>query len=196
MRHRTLISALAPAALCILTALGCAAAARTPKVPTGKVTITFNLTRIRGTASNQYAVWIEDGAGKFVRTLFVTNYMARREGWKTRRESLVTWVKAADVKNLPKEAIDAVSFATPQTGPQSVVWDLRDAAGAVVAAGTYTYKVEASLLWANTALYTGSIRIGGKGDSSKAALVLFPAGADTLKRTLVSDVAAVYDPAP
>ncbi len=57
---------------------------------TGKVTVSFTLTRNRERASNQYAVWIEDEVGRYVRTLFVTDYMAHRQGWKVRQQSLTT----------------------------------------------------------------------------------------------------------
>ena len=60
------------------------------KAVTGKVTIGFTLTRISGRASNQYAVWLEDETGRHVRTLFVTDYMTRRQGWKVRQQSLTT----------------------------------------------------------------------------------------------------------
>jgi len=116
------------------------------KEATGNVTINYMLTRISGRASNQYAVWIEDEAGRFIRTLFVTDYMARRQGWKVRQQTLSTWVKVADVKNTPQENIDAVSSATPQSGKLSVVWDLKDVTGKTVVAGIYIYRIEGSLL--------------------------------------------------
>jgi len=163
---------------------------------TGKVTIGYTLTRISGRSSNQYAVWIEDEAGMHVRTLFVTDYMARRQGWKVRQQSLVTWVKAADVKNMPQADLDAVSGATPQTGKGSAVWDLKDKTGKAVATGVYVYRIEGSLLQANTVLWTGKIRVGGAKESSQATAGYFPEGADKLGRTLVSDVSAVYDPTP
>ncbi len=127
----------------------------------GNVTINFTLTRISGIASNQYAVWIEDEAGKYVRTLFVTNYTSKRQGWKTRQQSLTTWVKVADIKNTPQNDIDTMSGATPQAGKLSFVWDLKDATGKTVVAGFYVYRIEGSLLWENTVLWTGKIRVGG-----------------------------------
>jgi len=163
---------------------------------TGKVTVSYTLTRISGRASNQYAVWIEDDAGRFVRTLFVTDYMARRQGWKVRQQSLSTWVKVADVKNTVQEEINAVSSATPQSGKLSAVWDLKDAAGKAVVAGVYVYRIEGSLQWENTVLWTGKIRVGSARETSQATVSYFPEGADKLGKTLISDVSAVYEPAP
>ncbi len=47
----------------------------------GTVTITYTLHHIPRIASNQLAVWIEDAEGRFVRTLFATDFMARRRGF-------------------------------------------------------------------------------------------------------------------
>ena len=163
-------------------------------MPSGKLSINYVVTRIPGSSSNQWAVWIEDGAGKFVKTLFVTDYMARRQGWKVRTQSLITWVKAANIPNLPQAEIDAVSGATPPAGLHSVTWDLKDASGKPVIEGEYIFRVEASLLRDNTALFTGKIRIGGVRSASNAEVSYFPAGADTLGRVLISEVNAVYEP--
>jgi len=61
------------------------------------VTIHYTVTRISGFASNQWAIWIENERGAHVRTLFVNDYTARREGWKNRPQMLVTWRKAIDL---------------------------------------------------------------------------------------------------
>ena len=166
------------------------------KAVTGKVTIDFTLTRISGTGSNQYASWIEDETGRYVRTLFVTDYMARRQGWKARQQSLVNWVKAADVKNKPQSDIDALSGATPKAGKLSLVWDLKDTTGKAAFAGDYVYRIEGCLLNENHVLWTGKIRVGGAKGTSQATSIHFPEGADKLGRTLISDVSAVYDATP
>jgi len=166
------------------------------KPAAGKVTISFTLTRIAGRSSNQYAIWIENEAGQYLRTIFVTDYMARRQGWKVRQQSLTTWVKAANVPNTPQADLDAVSGSTPQAGTYAVGWDLKDSSGRQVSAGVYTYRIEGSLLSENTVFWTGKIRVGGTSQTSQATVSYFPDGADKLGRTLISDVSAVYDPAP
>ena len=165
-----------------------------PKEAAGQVTINFTLTRISGIASNQYAIWIEDDTGKFIRTLFVTDYMARRQGWKVREQTLITWVKATDLKNMSQGEIDAVSSPTPKAGVQTVVWDMKDASGKAVTSGTYVYKIEGSLFWANTELWTGKIKVGGSNQNSQAMVSYFPEGADKLEKVLISDVSASYNP--
>ncbi len=173
---------------------GCSMLGSQTQVAKGKVTISYTLTRIEGRGSNQYAVWIEDEAGRHVRTLFVTDYMARRQGWKVREQSLMTWVKVADVKNTPQEGIDAVSGATPQPGNHSVIWDMKDAMDKTVIAGVYIYRIEGSLLMENTVMWTGKIHVGGAREISQATVSHFPDGADKLGKTLISDVSAVYEP--
>ena len=197
MRHcvRLLLKA-ALAALCLILIMCTTAAVQTKKAATGKVTISFTLTRISGSGSNQYAVWIEDEAGRYVRTLFVTDYFARRQGWKVRQQSLMNWVKAADVKNMPQEDIDALSSATPKAGKLSVVWDMKDATGKAVVAGVYVYRIEGCLLQENNVLWTGKIRVGGAKVTSPAAVSYYPEGAEKLGRTLISEVSAVYETAP
>ena len=197
MRHcvRLLLKA-ALAALCLILIMCTTAAVQTKKAATGKVTISFTLTRISGSGSNQYAVWIEDEAGRYVRTLFVTDYTARRQGWKVRQQSLMNWVKTADVKNMPQEDIDALSSATPKAGKLSVVWDMKDAAGKAVVAGVYVYRVEGCLLMENNVLWTGKIRVGGAKVTSQAAVSYYPEGAEKLGKTLISEVSAVYETAP
>jgi hypothetical protein len=183
------------AVLCLILILGGTAAAQSQAATAGKVTVNYTLTRIGGIASNQFAVWVEDEAGKYIRTIFVTNYMARRQGWKTRQQSLVNWVKAVDVKNLPKEDVDALSSATPQSGKLSVVWDLKDAAGKQAPAGIYIYRVEACLLWENNVLWTGKINVGNAAETSRAEAIYYPEAAEKLGKTLISDVTAAYEPA-
>ena len=39
--------------------------------------VSFNYQRQAGPGSNQYAVWIENEKGEFVKTLFVTSYTAK-----------------------------------------------------------------------------------------------------------------------
>jgi hypothetical protein len=166
------------------------------KTAIGRVTVDFMLTRVSGRGSNQYALWIEDENGRYIKTLYVTDYMTRRGGWNVRRQSLVNWVKAANLNNKPQTDIDALSRATPQTGRQSVMWNMKDSAGKTVTPGIYVYKIEACLLNENHILWSGKIYVGDKGYSSRATSEYFPEGADKLERTLISDVSADYNPVP
>ncbi len=100
------------------------------------------------------------------------------------------------MKNSPQEDIDAVSGATPQSGTLSVAWDMKDATGKAIVAGVYVYRIEGSLSWENTVLWTGKIRVGAAKETSRATVSYFPEGADKLGMTLISDVSAIYEPNP
>jgi len=166
MKHRTGV-------LTFLALLGSAVLplhAQKP-APSGKLTVAFTVSRARKIATDQIAVWIEDEKGGFVRTLFVTSFTGRRAGWKIRPQVIPTWAAPARVKDAPQAEIDAVSAATPGNGPFTVVWDLKDRAGAPVTPGIYRYRVEGNISWENTVLWSGTIRIGAVRDASRASAV-------------------------
>ncbi len=162
---------------------------------TGTVTVNYTYSRISGPGSNQFAIWIEDGSGKLFRTLFVTDYTGRKQGWKVRPQCLTTWMALADVKNAPQESIDAVSGATPQSGGLSAVWDLKDHEGKPVAPGDYVYRIEGNLQMENMVFWTGKIHVGGARQTSQAVVSYAPESAEKLGKTLISAVSAVYEPA-
>lgn len=180
--------------LFLLMVFGGGALSQTQASAAGKVTVNYTFTRLSGIASNQFAVWVEDEGGKYIRTLFVTNYTARKDGWRTRQQSLMNWVKASDIKNLTKEQVDAMSEATPKPGKLSVVWDLKDSSGKPVAPGVYIYKIEGCLFWANNEVWTGKITVGGAAETSQAEVSYYPEGAEKLGKILITDVSAVCEP--
>jgi hypothetical protein len=102
-----------------------ALAATTPwsqaKVTPGTVTISYNLFHPHWIASNQLAVWIEDSHGTFVRTIFATDFMARRKGYIKCSQSCPGWVKASGLASLPAASIDAISGAIQNLDPSNFV---------------------------------------------------------------------------
>jgi len=135
------------------------------------LTITFDYTKQSGSASNQYAVWIEDMDGNLVKTLCATAYTAKG-GYKNRPDSLALWMdKAMGISDF-----DAVASATPKEGPVAYWWDLTDEAGDTVRPGTYRFLVEGTLRWKNYVLHTGEIEIGGGDASAQAVPEFFFAG--------------------
>jgi len=77
--------------------------------PMGQVVITYEFARSPHVASNQIAVRIEDGEGRFVRTVYISDFDGRREGWRTRAPNLQNWVKASNAAGTSKAEIDAAS---------------------------------------------------------------------------------------
>ncbi len=159
----------------------------------GHLTVAYTFSMLPRIASNQFAVWIEDSNGNYVRTLFVTNFVSRKAGWKTRPQAVPTWTKAATIAKLSQTEIDSISGATPANGRRSIVWDLRDFVGKVVPPGSYRYLLEANISWEKRVLWTGTIAIDNGRRSSRATPTYSTRDAATVG-TIMSDVTAEYEP--
>ena len=131
------------------------------------VKVSFPYIRQSGRASNQYAVWVEDAKGKFIKTLFVTNYTGQG-GFRIRKDCIPTWVRRSGASNAPKADLDAVSGATPATGTQTYEWDCKDKNGKIVPPGKYIIFVEATLRWKSRVLYIANFTLGREKVSVRA----------------------------
>jgi hypothetical protein len=129
----------------------------------GEVVVSFDYARQSGHASNQFAVWIEDENGKFIKTLYATRFTAAG-GYEIRPDSIPAWVERSGLASLSDARADAVSGATPQPGRLEYVWDLTDENGGAPDAAHYLFFVEGSLRWKNRVLYSGEIDLDS-GDS-------------------------------
>ena len=163
------------------------------KTASGSVTVSYKLSRLFRIASNQYAIWIETDTGSFVRTLRVTNFTAKKSGWKFRPQAIPTWVKAANVADLPQSEVDAVSSPTLKSGSYKVVWDLKDSKGKPVPPGKYKYLIEGNIYWDKLVLWSGTIVVGGQPQVSQATATYKPEDAQH-SGTLISEVTASYTP--
>lgn len=168
-----------------------AAASQITENEGGTVQISFPFTKQDITASNQFAVWIENAKGDFIKTLFVTDFTASG-GYEQRSEALPAWVERSGIKSKISSNIDAFSGATPTTGAQEFSWDCKGKNGKVVSDGTYHFYVEATLHWNSRVLYTGEITIGGAKNSVKASAEYF--GADIPEKDMIGEVSAIYLP--
>jgi hypothetical protein len=121
--------------------------------------ITFNFTRLSGSASNQFAVWIENAQGQHVKTLYATRYTANG-GYKRREMSIPLWVRQSGLANMTSAQVDAVSGATPGTGALEYVWDGTNSGGAAVPNGSYVIVLEATLRWGNQVYYRAPVNLG------------------------------------
>lgn len=135
-----------------------------------QVEISFDFNRMSTMASNQFAVWIEDEDGQLIRTLYVTDFTARRRGYEKRDMSLPGWVAAAEPSKMTDAELDAVSGATPVSGSQRFTWDRTDAAGMTVPTGTYVVKVEGTLYWESDILYTADINLDAENGMSPVVI--------------------------
>lgn len=127
---------------------------------TARVIVSFDYEKQSGYASNQFAVWVEDGDGALVKTLYATRFTASG-GYKNRPDAIPAWVERSQIASMSKSGADAVAGATPKAGALAYTWDLTDEQGTAVAPGDYTVFVEGSLRWKNRVLYRGTIAVGG-----------------------------------
>jgi len=179
-------------AICLVCVLLLVTAAVAGAAAQGAVSISFDLQRLGAVASNQYAVWIEDSNGKYIRTLSAT-YFAANGGLVKRPATLPTWAAVSNWVNNPQADIDAVSTPTPGSGSIVVEWDCKDNSGQNVPAGTYVYKVEGNNSWAKGFVWTGTIMVGQGASSSVATVQYLPnKEAATDKGMLITNVKASY----
>jgi hypothetical protein len=164
---------------------------KTAVVISPKVEISFVYQRQTGMGSNQFAIWIEDSSGKYIKTLYATRFTAKG-GWQIRTQALPGWVKASQPLNIPSGEIDAITGATPSAGNLTYVWDCKDNKGNMVPAGEYKYIVEATLRMANRVFYSGTIKTGGQAQQSQATGEFF--GDSEQERGMISNVGAKYYP--
>jgi hypothetical protein len=174
--------------------LVCGAAAVPAQASLGNLTVSNTLHHLPRIASNQLAVWIEDSRGTFVRTLFATDFMARRGGFRRRPLCCPEWVQASGLARLSPAEVDAVSGATQSPGVISLVWDCNDAQGRPVPSGEYVYKLEGNLFWDKRVLWTGRIRVGGRASFSVATAEYLPDASAAESGLLVEDVRARFRP--
>ncbi|MDR0469085.1 MAG: DUF2271 domain-containing protein [Peptococcaceae bacterium] len=167
----------------------------------GEVTVTLDFLKQSGSASNQYAVWIEDMDGILVKTLFATKFTVNG-GYKNRPDSIALWVGKSGIATMTKAEVDAVTSATPGNGTHAYVWDLTDVGGEAVPPGAYRILVEGTLRWRNSVLYTAVIEIGdAPATVQPEAVYTYEAtdrnGAlttDSVENKMISNVAIRFEP--
>ena len=127
--------------------------------------LAFTFTRQSGSASNQYAIWIENSEGRHVKTLYASRWTANG-GYSRRPASIPLWIKQSDRPNMTQAQVDAVSGATPATGDVAYLWDGTNYLGEIVPAGVYTLILEGTLRWENQVYYRTPITIELTSDES------------------------------
>jgi hypothetical protein len=149
--------------------------------------LSFSFTRLSGSASNQFAVWVEDSQGRYIKTLYATRYTATG-GWKRRETSIPVWVGKSGLSNLTNAQIDVLTGATPRTGALTYTWDGTNSGGTVVPAGDYFLILEGTLRWENRVLYRAPIRFG-RGAAAAEVSVEYTGDAG-VDRNMIADVKA------
>jgi hypothetical protein len=164
-----------------------------PAAAQGQVEISFTYTHVSIIASNQYALWIENSEGVYIKTLFATHFTAAG-GWKTRPDSLPVWVSKSGIStgSTSSAVVDAFTGATPKSGHQTYIWDCKDENGQPVPAGQYHFIVEGTVHWQDGVMYDGIITVGGEENTAQPDAQYTTENAKTL--IMITDVKVVYKP--
>jgi hypothetical protein len=144
--------------LALLCACGSGEQEDTRVFESGTLTVSFDYEKISGSASNQFAVWVEDMNGNYINTLYATKWTANG-GYKNRPDSIAIWVNKSNLASMQKSEADAISGATPKAGNLSYTWDLTDTNGGTVALGEYKVFVEGTLRWKNYVIYSAGTKL-------------------------------------
>ena len=149
-----------------------------PKDVFGEVIITFDYERQTGSASNQFAIWIEDMDGNYINTIFATQWTSTG-GFVSRPDSLAIWVEKSNIAAMPDYYVDAISGATPKSsGNQSFSWNLKDINGDTVPSGEYRVFIEGTLRWKNYVIYSAVIEINDAPSTVQADAEFFYEASD------------------
>mgnify|MGYP000876388034 CR=1 FL=1 len=126
-----------------------------------RVEFIFHFEKQSGMGSNQFAVWIEDAQGQFVKTVYATQWTALG-GYEIREMSLANWVEKASPSSLSSAELDAITSATPQSGTYKVVWVIDEGD-----TGDYRYIIEGSTYMEEYVLFEGVVTLGDKETEEK-----------------------------
>jgi hypothetical protein len=157
----------------------------------GAVEVSFAYARQKGFSSNQFAVWITDAGGNYVKTLYATRFTASG-GYAKRPQSIPVWVERSGLAGMSEAQVDAFTGATPQPGNVSYRWDGTDRTGAALPPGEYRVYVEASFRDKNRVLYSASVQIGTSFGPMEPKPQYF--GNDTKARGMISGVKVSFLP--
>jgi hypothetical protein len=102
------------------------------------------------------AIWLEDKAGKLVRTLYVSQELSDRE-YKL-GTVCPDWVKQVKWDQAPAEEVAAVTAPTPVLGEGELAFHL---AKLGVPPGTYGFRFQMHVEEDYNVLYRGDVRVGG-----------------------------------
>ena len=196
MRQKKIISVVLAAMLLTVIAV----AQNSKKAGKAKtLEVSFNYQRQAGPGSNQYAVWIENEKGEFVKTLFVTSYTTKgrarggeqpKRGYIVRPACVPVWVKTSKAEEKTDVQLDAVTGATPQAGgTQTFTWDFTDEQGKTVPQGNYKIVVEATLFFDSDIIYSGTFSTKDKAGDITLTSTLTKE--DEQHKEMVSNVKAV-----
>jgi hypothetical protein len=138
--------------------------------------------------SYQIAIWLESEEGKYVKTLFVSQFLA---GAGTSLEVVCPdWIKQAHWEKVDESEFDAVTRPTPPLGANTMRFDCHKKA---ILSGTYWFCVQAHIQENYNILYRGRIAVG-QAASEGLAEAFYSPKKHPLASEILSDVRAQYVP--
>jgi hypothetical protein len=130
--------------------------------------------------SYQVAIWLEDEEGKYVKTLFLSEYLSA--GGYSLDNVCPDWVKQTQWDKAPESEVDAVTAPTPKIGNSTLKFDGLKRG---IAPGKYRFCLQVHLVGKLNVLHRGNITVGG--EAAEAATQVFftpgprPEGADAVE---------------
>lgn len=123
-----------------------------------EVSICVTYKKQSGFSTNQFAIWVENAHGDYIKTIYVTSFTAGG-GFSKRPASIPLWVSNSGIKNQAARQVDAFSGPTPKSGRLCYGWDLTDTEGNRVADGDYNILVAGTVGENDQIIYAGSITV-------------------------------------
>jgi hypothetical protein len=156
----------------------------------GTLEISFLFNKAEGIVpSYQIAVWLETEAGKYVKTLFVSEYLSG--GGFGHGDVCPDWVKQANWEKADELEFDAVTRPTPPIGVRTLKIDCQKRG---IVPGTYRFCVQAHIVEKYNILYRGTIVVGEQASEAVGEAFYSPAK-HPQAADILSDVGARYVPA-
>jgi hypothetical protein len=154
---------LGAASLCIIALCACALQAsggRLPQTPaaagSGRLEVAYlYLPPTSIDPTYHTAMWLEDGKGVLLKTLYVSAELSAAE-YKT-GNACPDWVKKAHWDKAPKSEVDAVTAPTPNVGSEAKVFNLADYG---IAPGVYQFRFQMHVAEDHNVLYRGTLTVG------------------------------------
>jgi hypothetical protein len=155
----------------------------------GTLEIFFLFNKAEGVVpSYQIAIWLEDEEGKYVKTLFVSQYLA---GSGLVHEGICPdWVKQAHWEKVDEAEFDAVTRPTPPMGANAMKFDCQKKA---LRPGMYRFCVQAHINEDYNILYRGKVSLGQDASEGRAEAFYSPKK-HPLASEILCDVRAKYVP--
>jgi hypothetical protein len=157
----------------------------------GTLSAKFTYEKMPGSGSNQFALWVEDAEGNYVRTFFSTRFTSTG-GWTYRENALPSWIQRFKPETRTDSEVDAITIQTPQSGAQSFSLPFVGEYGYPLPVGEYKIVLEATLRQEDQVVYEAVMNIG------ESVVTVEPEaqykGSGTDDRGMIGDVVFTFTP--